>query len=314
MDKLTGLAVFARVVENGSFAAAARHFGLSPAMVSKHVQALEDGLGVRLLNRTTRQVNPTEAGRGFYERCRHILAELEEAERAAAAAQTAPRGLLRISAPVSFGAIHIAPAIADYLARYPEVMADVQLNDRYVDLIEEGIDVALRVGRLADSSLVARRLVPIRTAVCAAPAYLLRHGAPREPRDLTAHNCLLYSYSTTGEEWHFTSPDGEPIVVRVRGRLHANNGEVLRAAALAGEGIMKAPSFAIGAEIAAGRLVPLLPDYAPREIALHALYPHSRHLSVKVRSFVDFLAARFGKEPEWDRWLQVSQDELRALA
>jgi DNA-binding transcriptional LysR family regulator len=301
MDRITGLSVFARVVESSSFAAAARHFGLSPAMASKHILALEERLGARLLNRTTRRVSPTEIGRVFYERATRILADIDDAEQEASALQATPRGLLRVSGPLSFGTRQLAPAIADFLAACPAVEIDVTLSDRVADLVEEGFDLAIRIGRLVDSSLIARRIAPCLVVACAAPDYLKSHGAPRLPADLAAHNCLGYSYAALRNEWRFSGPDGTESV-RVAGRLNANNGDVLRLAALGGEGIILQPSFLVADDLAAGRLVPILPGYVPDELAIHAVYPHSRHLSVKVRSFVDFLVARFGQQPEWDRW------------
>ncbi len=301
MDRVTSLSVFVKVVEGSSFAAAARHFGLSPAMVSKHIVSLEERLGARLLNRTTRQVSPTEIGREFYERSTRILADLDEAEQAASALQATPKGLLRLNGPLSFGIRHLAPAIIDYLAACPEAAIDVTLSDRVVDLVDEGFDLAIRIARLADSSLIARRIAPCRIVACAAPAYLKKHGAPRRPADLTAHNCLGYSYAALRNEWRFTGPDGAESV-RIAGRLNANNGDVLRLAALRGEGIVIQPTFLIGDDLASGELVSILPGFVPDELVIQAVYPHSRHLSVKVRSFIDFLVARFGQDPEWDRW------------
>jgi DNA-binding transcriptional LysR family regulator len=301
MDRVTSLSVFVKVVEGSSFAAAARHFGLSPAMVSKHINTLEERLGARLLNRTTRQVSPTEIGREFYERATRILTDLDEAEQAASALQATPKGLLRLNGPLSFGIRHLAPAIVDYLAACPEAAIDVTLSDRVVDLVDEGFDLAIRIARLADSSLIARRIAPCRIVACAAPAYLKKHGAPRRPADLVAHNCLGYSYAALRNEWRFIGPDGAESV-RVAGRLNANNGDVLRLAALRGEGIVLQPTFLIGDDLASGKLVSILPGFVPDELAIQAVYPHSRHLSVKVRSFVDFLVARFGQDPEWDRW------------
>jgi DNA-binding transcriptional LysR family regulator len=301
MDRVTSLSVFVKVVEGSSFAAAARHFGLSPAMVSKHIVSLEERLGARLLNRTTRQVSPTEIGREFYERSTRILADLDEAEQAASALQATPKGLLRLNGPLSFGIRHLAPANIDYLAACPEAAIDVTLSDRVVDLVDEGFDLAIRIARLADSSLIARRITPCRIVACAAPAYLKKHGAPRRPADLTAHNCLGYSYAALRNEWRFTGPDGAESV-RIAGRLNANNGDVLRLAALRGEGIVIQPTFLIGDDLASGELVSILPGFVPDELVIQAVYPHSRHLSVKVRSFIDFLVARFGQDPEWDRW------------
>ena len=311
MDRLTSLEVFVKVVDSHSFAAAARDMALSPAMVSKHIQALEERLGARLLNRTTRRLSLTEIGRGYYDRARQVLADLEEADRAAGDLQAAPRGLLKVNAPLSFGIRHLAPAVAVYLATYPEVGIDVGLNDRCVDLLAEGVDVALRIGRLADSSLIARRLAPIRYAPCAAPAYLERHGAPTTPADLAAHDCLVYTYASAIGEWRFTGPDGSDQVARVGGRLYANNGDMLLNAALDGLGVTLLPSFMIGEHVQAGRLAILLPRFAVPEAALYAVYPPGRHLSAKLRSFVDFLVRRFGEEPEWDRWCRESRPANR---
>jgi DNA-binding transcriptional LysR family regulator len=312
MDRVTSLSVFTKVVELSSFAAAARHFGLSPAMVSKHILALEERLGARLLNRTTRRVSPTEIGREFYERSTRIIADLDEAEQAASDSQATPRGLLRVNAPLSFGVRHLAPAIVDYLAACPTVAVDVTLTDRIVDLVEEGVDLAIRIARPADSSLIARQIAPCLVVACAAPDYLAKHGAPHRPADLVGHNCLGYSYAALRGEWRFSGPDGVASV-HVAGRLSANNGDLLRLAALAGEGIVLLPSFLVGDDIAAGQLVTILPGYTPDALAIQAVYPHRRHLSVKVRSFVDFLVARFGHEPEWDRW-RAAESDMKQIA
>jgi DNA-binding transcriptional LysR family regulator len=293
MDRFVGMAVYAKVVESGSFAAAARHFRLSPAMASKHVKTIEDRLGVRLLNRTTRRVSATEVGRDYYERCVRILAALNDADRAAGDLQTAPRGLLKVSAPFTFGIGNLTPAIADYLSAYPDVAIDLVLNDRYVDLIEEGFDLAIRIGRLPDSSLIVRKLTSMHTVLCASPDYLERCGIPETPADLAIHNRLGYTYSRTQGEWRFTGPDGEDEVVPIAGSFMANNGDVLRTMALRGVGIVRAPSYIVGDDIAAGRLVHLLPGFAGPETPVHAVYPHSRHLSAKARSFIDFLDRHF---------------------
>ncbi|HKW54476.1 MAG TPA: LysR family transcriptional regulator [Stellaceae bacterium] len=295
------MAIFVKVVESSSFAAAARHFRLSPAMVSRHVHALEEQLGAQLLNRTTRRVSPTEVGQAYYQRVRQVLADIEEADRLASDLQAAPSGLLRITSSQSFGIRHLAPAIADYLALCPGVQLDVTLNDRYLEIIEEGFDLAIRIGHLGDSSLIARRLAPIRMALCAAPDYLARHGAVRAPADLAQHDCLVYTYAASQSEWRFIDGAGREQAVHIAGRLVANNGDVLRTAALQGHGIALGPTFILGEDIRAGTLVRLLPDYTPPEVGLYAVYPPSRHLSAKVRSFVDFLVTRFGGEPEWDR-------------
>lgn len=301
MDRLTGMEVFVRVVETGSFTRAAEQTGLSRAMVSKHVLELENRLGVRLLNRTTRKISLTEAGAGYYERSAQIVAEIAEAERAAAQLNLRPRGLLKVNAPMTFGTLHLAPAIPAFIEANPEVTVELTQNDRVVDLVEEGYDLAVRIGRLPDSSLVARRLAPCRMVVCAAPAYLERRGTPRTPDDLTRHDCLGYTYSPDRDLWRFTGPEGERLV-RIAGPFRANNGDSLRAAALAGLGLILQPSFILGEDLKAGRLRAVLTDYAAPEIAVHAVYPHGRHVSAKVRQFIDFLVDRFGPEPYWDDW------------
>jgi DNA-binding transcriptional LysR family regulator len=301
MDRFSSMGVFVKVVETSSFAAAARHFRLSPAMVSRHVHALEEQLGVQLLNRTTRRVSPTEVGQGYYQRVRQILADIEEADRLAVDLQATPRGLLRLTSSQSFGIRHLAPAIADYLALCPEVLMDVNLNDRYLDVIEEGFDLAVRIGHLENSSLIARRLAPVRMALCAAPDYVARHGAPHTPADLAQHNCLIYTYAAAQSEWRFTDDAGKEHAAHITGRLLANNGDLLRIAALQGQGVALGPTFILGDDLRTGALVRLLPSFTPPEVGLYAVYPPSRHLSAKVRSFVDFLVARFGGEPAWDR-------------
>jgi DNA-binding transcriptional LysR family regulator len=266
-------------------------------MVSKHVQTLEERLGARLLNRTTRRVSPTEVGHGYYERSVRILADLAEADQLAGDLQTTPRGVLKVSAPVTFGIEHVATTITEYLARYHDVSVDLVLNDRHVDLLEEGLDLAIRVGPLPDSSLIARRLTAASMVLCAAPAYVERHGEPRTPRDLAAHNCLDLSDSSTRGEWTFVGPDGDREVIPALGRFRANNCEALRRIALRGEGIVLEPSFIVDHDLKAGRLIALLRSYQVADMPIHAVYPHSRFLSAKVRTFVDFLAAQFNRRP-----------------
>ncbi|WP_437819519.1 LysR family transcriptional regulator [Sorangium sp. So ce1078] len=302
MDRLTSMAVFTKVVATGSFSKAGRELGLSPAGVSNHVRALEDWLGARLIHRTTRRLSLTEAGEALHERCTRILAEVEQAQAAAGALHASPRGRLKISAPITFGIRHLAPVIADYLLTYPEVAVDVSLNDRKVDLLEEGFDLAVRIGALPDSSLAARRIAPSRSVLCASPAYVERQGAPVEPADLERHECLEYAYRATPGQWRFHGPGGEEVSVRVRGRLTATNGELLRVALLSGLGIGIAPTFIVGEDLAAGRLVSLMPGYGLEEVGVHAVYPQGRHISAKVRSFIDFLVNRFEQEPAWDAW------------
>lgn len=297
MDRFIGMAVFAKVVESSSFAAAARHFAISPAMVSKHIRTLEERLGVRLLNRTTRRVSATEVGQNYYERCLRILNELEDAERAAGDLEAAPRGLLRVTSSVSFGAHQLAPAIADYLVAYPDVSIDLSLHDNYVDLLEERIDLAIRLGQLSDSSLIAKKLYEVEMVLCASPGYLAAHGTPQKPRDLVKHNCLIYTYAAP-RAWTFTDrKTSKEEVVRISGRLLANSGDPLLALALKDTGILLGPDYLVADGLSGGRLVRLLPDYKTPETPVYAVYPHSHYLPAKTRTFIDFLAARFAHLP-----------------
>lgn len=297
MDRYSGMTVFVKVAETNSFAATARHLGMSPAMVSRHIQLLEERLGARLLNRTTRRVSLTEVGQIYHERCLRILSELEAADRAASELQSVPRGRLRVTAPMTFGTRHLAPIVAAYLRLYPEVEIDLSLDDRYVDLLEEGFDLAIRVGTLADSSLIARRLTMAEMVLCASPEYLEREGAPLTPRDLERHNCLLYAYSRSRNEWHFTGPDGTEETIPVGGRFVANNGDALRIVAREAIGIILAPLSVVKEELRTGHLVRLLPEYRTAAFPVHAVYPHSRFLSAKARTFIDFLVSSFNGSP-----------------
>jgi DNA-binding transcriptional LysR family regulator len=304
MDRFQSLRAFVAVVNAGSFARAAERLGLSRAMMSKHVQQLEDRLGARLLQRTTRRLSLTEAGRAFHARAERLLADLEEAETAVASEGAAPRGTLRISAPVSFGARWVAPALAEFLAAHDGLAGELVLNDRIVDLVEEGFDLAIRIARLTDSSLIARRLAVSRFALVAAPGYLARAGAPRAPADLAKHNCLGYAYAATGDTWKFVRQGGGASAsVRVRGTLTANNGDALAAAARQGLGVAVLPTFQVGDDLRQGTLTCLLEGWEPEALGVHAVYPQNRHLSAKVRAFVDFLAERFGPTPPWDAWM-----------
>ncbi len=300
MDRLSNMEAFVRVAETKSFSEAARRLRSSKSLVSRQVAALEAELGVRLFHRTTRSLSLTEEGRGYHAQITRILKEIEEANLLVTRSQAAPRGRLRVSTPMSFGILHLAPAIRDFLTRFPEVELDLSLNDRYIDLVDEGFDMAIRIGRLADSSLVARRLAQHRMVLCASPEYLKDHEAPRDPDDLKHHQCLCYSTNSLTPEWQFDTQEGKPWPVAINGRLHANNGDVLRWAALHGVGLVYLPSFIVGPDIQAATLVSLLPDYVPTDTGIYAVYPPSRHLSPKVRAFIDFLAERFGRRPHWD--------------
>lgn len=297
MDHLTGMAVFAKVVETGTFTGAAQAMGLSKGAVSKQIAKLEDRLGARLLNRTTRRSSLTEVGAAFYERCRRIVAEAEEAELAVTRLHAEPRGTLRVNLPMSFGILHMAGALPDFMAAYPEISLDVTLDDRVVNVVDEGFDVVIRITELPDSSLIARRVAPFRIATCAAPAYWDAHGRPKHPDDLRNHACLLYSYLSNLNEWRYRGPDG-PFSVRVDGPMRGNNGELLRAAAVAGLGVVRSPTFIVGCELVSGRLEQVLTEYEDDDRGIYAVYPHNRHLSAKVRAFVDFMARRFA-DPDW---------------
>lgn len=293
MDRLTELEAFVRVVDHGGFTDAARQMGLSKSAVSKHVAALEARLAVRLLNRTTRRVSPTELGLAYYDRARVVLREADEAESMVAAMQATPRGALRVSVPVSFGVRQIGPAVAEFLCRYPEVDVNLVFDDRFVELIAEGFDLAIRIGVLADSSLKVRKLAEVRRVLAASPAYLAEMGTPETFDDLGRHRLLHYSHMASGNYWRLRDRTGEERHIRVGGRLTANNGESLMKAAEAGLGIAMLPSFILGDALRAGRLVEVLPGREPELLGVHALYPESPFPQPKLRAFVGFLAERF---------------------
>lgn len=308
MDKLDAMNAFAKVVATGSYAEAARRLGLTRSAVSKAVMELEQLLGARLLDRTTRRVTPTEAGLAYYERCVAILADVEETEMQVSRLHDEPRGVLKINAPMSFGILYLGDAVAEFMRRYPELRIELVLNDRFIDPLEEGVDVTVRIGALADSSLIARRLAPARRALVASPDYLARNGAPGSLDDLANHRCLAYGHLAPTHKWQFV--DGaETVTVQYTAALCSNNGEVLRAAALAGNGIANLPTFIVGPDIAAGLLSLLLPHYPPTELGIYALYAPNRYLAAKTRVFIDFLATRFGDNPGWDGYRQAVQPE-----
>jgi DNA-binding transcriptional LysR family regulator len=299
MDMPGAMIVFAQVVDSRSFSAAAVRLGLSKSAISKQIAKLEDRLGARLLNRTTRTLSPTDAGQDFYEHCVRVAREVEDAERAISHLSTEPRGLLRLNAPASFGRDYIAPLVPEMLERWPELRIEAIFDDHFVDVVAQGFDLVIRITKLQDSSLVARRLAPCRRLVCAAPAYLERHGVPKTPADLAQHDCVLYSYAADQGEWQFIGPDGRLEAVRVDGRLRVNSAEVMIAALRAGLVLALAPDFIVGPDIAAGRLVPLLTEFENPFGAIYAVWPHNRNLSPKVRAVVDFLVECFAVEPIW---------------
>ena len=299
MDQLAAIRAFAQVVESGSFAKAAERLGLSTTAASRHVAELETHLQTRLLNRTTRKVSLTESGRAYYERMVQVLADLGEAEQEAQRAAVVPRGVIKLTTAVNFGVRHVAPAIAAFLARYPEVRFDVSLSDRIVDLVEEGLDLGIRIGGPGPQNVVARKLGETRVVPCASPDYIARHGTPQVPEDLARHNCFTYEYVTPRNVWTFRDADGRERPVRVSGNLHSNNGDLLAEAAARGVGIVLEPAFIVGPEVRAGRLVPLLQDFEPQALPIYAVYPSRKHLSAKVRLFVDFLVERFSRAQDW---------------
>jgi DNA-binding transcriptional LysR family regulator len=301
LDRVTGMQVFARVAALGSLSAAARAMGMSQTMATKHMAAIEDRLGTKLLHRTTRRLTLTESGRSYLEAVERILADLDEADAAAAVEAIEVRGTLRLNVPVSFGIREIAPLLSELARRNPALTIDLGLNDRQVDLIEEGWDLVIRIGNMKDSSMIARRLANCSTVVCAAPSYLKAHSTPRKVADLTAHNCLGYTLSQTvgPNSWTF-GPSGK-IKVAVKGTLRANNGDALLAAAVAGLGIIYPPTFLVDSEIRSGTLVPIKLDHEPTALdGIFAAYPANRRPPAKVRATIDFLAEKLGQRPHWE--------------
>lgn len=299
MDRFESMRIFAKVVETSSFTTASAGLGISTSMVSQHVRLLEERLGARLLNRTTRRMSLTEVGRGYYDRCKRLLSDLEEAESAVGQMQVVPRGELRVNATPVFGVLHLAPAVADFTARFPSISVEMMLSDRIVDLVDESFDVAVRVEPLPDSSLVTRQIATCRMVICGAPAYFKKHGVPRAPADLADHNCLTFTGTSYVRAWHLMSSKGEALDVPLKGNLKSNNAAVLLWAAMEGQGLVALPNYMVGEALQTGSLRAVLDDYAGPPLTIRAVYPHGRHLSAKVRSFVDFLAARFGREPPW---------------
>ena len=295
MDRLRAYEVFVSVVSQGSFVKAAQALDTSPANVTRYISELEAHLGARLLNRSSRTLSLTESGTGLYERCRLILEDVEQAEALASARTLKPHGRLRINVPVSFGILHLAPLWPRFMELYPEVELEVALIDRVVDIIAEGYDLAIRISRAGSPMHAARKLAASRNVVCASPGYLLQHPAPKVPADLAQHPCLGYTYAYTADEWHFRADDGTAHMVKVRYAMHTNNGDTARAAAIAGRGIIWQPTFLIGEDLRAGRLVEVLPGYRMPDIDILAVFPSRRHLSAKVRVMVDYLAQCFAQ-------------------
>lgn len=303
MDRMGDLDIFAQVVSARSMSAAGREMGLSAAVISRRIRRLEERLGVRLLQRTTRQITLTEAGQGLYERAVAILASVEEAEEWVARGSAVVRGVLKVSAPTSFGRMHIAPRLLPFLERYPELTVDLNLSDEFIDVVGQGFDVAVRIADLADSSLVARRLAPNHRLLVASPAYLERAGTPAHVDDLPHH--VLIAHNT--DHWRLEGPEGQQHIVRINAALRTNSSEVVREAVIASMGIALRSTWDVGPELRSGQLRAVLPGLgASRRVAVYAVYPSRRQMEQKVRAFVDHLAAIFGPVPYWDEGLAFS--------
>ena len=298
--RLEGLEAFVTVVDTGSFSKAAERLGIARSMVSRRISELEARLGAQLLQRTTRRLSLTEEGRDFYERASRILIDLDEAEQSITTGQAALRGRLRIAAPLSFGVLHLAPALDEFARQHPELVLDIELDDRTINLVEEGFDLAIRIGHLPDSTLVARPLAPIRFAVCASAEYLRTHGEPHHPEELISHDGLVYGNLPEHLQWKFFNSEGGEVTAHPRSRLRANNGDLLLRAAIDGLGIIVTPTFISHPAIASGALIPILRHWQPQQATLYAVYASRLHLPARVRLLIEHLAQRFGDHPYWD--------------
>ncbi len=302
MDRLMSVSVFVAAVEEGSIAAAGKRFGLSAVMAGRYLSALEDRLSARLVQRTTRRLSLTDAGQAYFARARRILEELEEADDEAADRQGTPRGTLSIAAPITFGALYLGPVAAHYMTEFPEVDILLHLQDRFVDLVEEGMDVALRIGKLPNSNLVARKLADCPLMACASPKYLASAGAPRQPADLETHARIGYIGDVTTAQWTFVDADGQAIVLQGRCRFMANNTGMMTEVALSGFGIVYGPTFVFAKHLATGELVPVLPAYSNPVLPVHAITPTAKHVNAKTRLFIERLKVAFADPSPWNRW------------
>ena len=304
MDTFFGMRLFAQTVQSGSFSEAGRTLGMAPSSVSRQISMLEDRLGVRLLNRSTRQLHLTEAGQIYYDRTTNILHAVEDANLAVAELESKPRGLLRLNIPVTFGRRHIIPALSGFMDLYPEVEMDVTMTDAMINVIEDGADLVVRIGELKDSSLIAKKLAANNRALCCSPEYLKKHGAPATPKDLKDHRCLTYRRAVNPDMWHFADSSGNVEHVKINAAFHVNNGEALQPLARDGQGLILLPTDVVGSDLRRGSLVSVLEDYQASPISMdtgiYALYPSNRHMSPKVRAFVDYIKGHFGAPPYWD--------------
>ncbi|HNR11191.1 MAG TPA: LysR family transcriptional regulator [Nitrosomonas europaea] len=303
MDRFENMNAFVRVVEAGSISAAADRMDVAKSVVSRRLKELEEHLGVELFHRTTRQMNLTDSGRAFYQQSVRILADVLEAEHATSQSHGRLKGHLKVAVPLSFGLMHLGAAISTFLQTHPDIEFDLDFNDRQVDLLAEGFDLAIRIANLPDSSLIARRLAPIQAVMCASPAYLERMGTPQAPEELIRHRCLVYNLVSHSDNWNVYGTTGELIKTRIIPYFKASNGEFLRDAAVDGLGIVLLPTFIVYREIERGALIPILTGYHYAQLAAYAIYPQTRHLSQRVRAFVDFLSQRFEGMPYWDACL-----------
>jgi len=303
MLKTEEIETFTQIVDSGTITAAAEHLQLAKSAVSRRLSELEEKLGVELFHRSTRKMNLTDSGIVFYQQCTQILDDLMEAEFSVTQSHQEIRGKIKVAAPLSFGLMHLAPAIFDFKKLHPAITFDIDFSDREVDLIQEGFDVGVRIAELKDSSLIARKLAELSTVVCASPDYLRQHGEPKKPEELAQHDCITYSYLERPELWSFLDKDENPITTTVQQIIRVNNGEFMRDAAAAGLGIIRQPTFIAYTDIAAGKLIPILQEYKSMPVNAYAIYPPTRHLSQRVRQFIDFLAERYAGKPCWEQCL-----------
>ena len=306
MDRLENMHIFTKIVEAGSISGAAERLGVAKSAVSRRLKELEEHLGVELFHRTTRRMNLTDTGRAFYQQAIRILEDVVEAELATSQAHSTLKGNLKVALPSSFGSMHMGPAINEFLQIHPQIEFDLDFNDRQVDLIQEGFDLAIRIASLPDSSLIARRLAPVKHVLCASPDYLEKHGTPQSLDDLPNHQCLAYSLLHDYQTWTFTDKNNQETKITMIPHIKASAGEFLRDAAVNAQGIVLLPTFIVYKEIESATLVPLLNEYHPWQIDAYAVYPQTRHLSQRVRAFVDFLVKRFEGIPYWDLCLQMT--------
>jgi DNA-binding transcriptional LysR family regulator len=300
MDRFADIEALVAVIESGTFSAAGERLGVAKSVISRRVSQLEQRLGSRLLHRTTRRLSLTEAGRNFYQRAVQILADLDDAEQGVSSASTELRGTLKLAAPLSFGLAHLSSALTDFLDQHPAIEVNLDLNDRHVNLVEEGFDLAVRIGQLEDSTLVARRLGTSRMVTCASRAYLESHGEPLHPNDLQRHTGLQYSNISYKQHWQFVARDGKTFQAQPQIRIRANNGEALACAAVAGMGITTGPTFILGRYLKEGKLQRILIDYRRPSLGIFAVTPPGRLVPQRVQLFIEFLSSRFGDQPYWD--------------